>query len=117
SGHGSGAYPGMMTYVFSRTLEPRTEPGLEIIHSDVVPFVRDLKGRDGKGICIMGGGDLAQSLLEADLIDEIGLNVHPVLLGSGVPLFLEMKRQINLELKDCRVLKTGCVALTYRVKH
>jgi dihydrofolate reductase len=117
SGHGSGAYPGMTTYVFSRTREPRTEPGLEIVRGDVAPFVRDLKDRDGKGICVMGGGDLAKSLLEADLIDEIGLNVHPVLLGSGIPVFFEMKRQIDLELKECRVLKTGCVFLTYRVKH
>jgi dihydrofolate reductase len=65
----------------------------------------------------MGGGELAQSLFEADLIDEIGLNIHPVLLGSGIPLFLPMQRQVDLELAECKVFKTGCLFVRYQVKH
>jgi dihydrofolate reductase len=65
----------------------------------------------------MGGGDFARTLFEADLIDEVGLNVHPVLLGDGIPVFHRMSRQISLELKDCRRFATGCVLLTYRVRH
>jgi dihydrofolate reductase len=60
---------------------------------------------------------LAQALFEANLIDEIGFNINPLLLGSGIPLFHEMKRQIDLELLDCKPLKNGCVYLSYRVKH
>ncbi len=41
----------------------------------------------------MGGGELAKSLLEAGLIDEIGLNIHPLVLGSGIPLFYDMSRR------------------------
>ena len=51
------------------------------------------------------------------MIDEVVLNIHPVLLGSGIPLFHEMKRQIDLTLVDCKVLKGGYLAVTYRVKH
>jgi dihydrofolate reductase len=65
----------------------------------------------------MGGGLLAKSLFEADLIDEIGFNIHPVLLGSGIPLFHEMNHQINLELIECKPFKNGCVMVSYRVKH
>jgi dihydrofolate reductase len=65
----------------------------------------------------MGGGLLAKSLFEADLIDEVGFNIHPVLLGSGIPVFHEMMHQVDLELIDCKTLKTGCVLVTYRVKH
>lgn len=43
-------------------------------------------------------------------------NIHPVLLGSGIPLFHPMTRQIDLELAECRVLQNGCVCVTYRVK-
>jgi dihydrofolate reductase len=50
----------------------------------------------------MGGGELAHSLFEAELIDEIGFNIHPVLLGSGIPLFHAMKRQIDLELLESK---------------
>ncbi len=65
----------------------------------------------------MGGGELAKSFFEAGLIDEIGFNIHPVLLGSGIPLFHEMKRQIDLELLDCKTFKNGCVLVSYRVKN
>ncbi len=65
----------------------------------------------------MGGGLFAKSLFEADLIDEVSFNIHPVLLGQGVPLFHEMNRQVDLELIDCKTLKNGCVVVSYRVKH
>ena len=117
SGHGGGSYGGVKTYVFSRTLKPRSTKALEITPEDVADAVGRLKQQEGKDICIMGGGLLAKSLFEADLIDEIGFNIHPVLLGSGIPLFYEMNRQVDLELIDCKTFKTGCVLVTYRVKH
>ena len=91
--------------------------GVEIVSDDAVGFVRKLRGEAGKDICLMGGGEFAKTLFEADLIDELGFNIHPVLLGAGIPLYHEMKRQINLELINCRPLKNGCVVVTYRVKH
>jgi dihydrofolate reductase len=115
SGQGGGTYRGMKTYVFSRTLKQRSTKNLEISAEDVAEVVGRLKQQEGKDICIMGGGLLAKSLFEADLIDEIGFNIHPVLLGSGIPLFYEMNHQIDLELIDCKTLKTGCVVVTYRV--
>ena len=60
---------------------------------------------------------MARALFEADLIDEIGLNIHPVLLGAGIPLFHPMSRQIDLELAECKTFKNGCVVVLYRVKH
>lgn len=110
-------YPGIKSYVFSRTLKAGKDSGVEIIAKDAAGFVRKLKKDAGKEICVMGGGDFAKTLFEADLIDEIGFNVHPVLLGSGIPLFHEMNRQIDLELLESRPFKNGCVLLTYRVKH
>ncbi len=112
----SAAYPGVKTYIFSRTLKAGQDEGVEIVGDDAVQFVRDLKAREGKDICLMGGGELAKTFFEADLIDEVGLNIHPVLLGEGIPLFYEMSRQINLELLECKPLKTGCVYVYYRVK-
>ena len=113
---GTGAYPGVKNYVFSRTIKKPSTESLAFVSEDAGEFVRRLKNEEGKGICVMGGGLLAKSLFEADLIDEVGLNIHPVLLGSGIPLFYEMPRQINLELTECRQLSNGCVALTYQVK-
>ncbi len=117
NGGGYGGSSDVKTYVFSRTLKKKNKKNLTFVSDDAVEVVRRLKAEAGKDICLMGGGVLARSLFEADLIDEIGINVHPVLLGSGIPLFYEMTRQIDLELKECRELSNGCVVLTYAVKH
>ncbi len=110
-------YGDIKTIVFSRTLKPGEHDGVEIVAEDPGKFVRRLKKQKGKDICIMGGGELARPLLEAGVIDEIGFNIHPVLLGSGVPLFHKMKRRIDLELLECRTMKTGCVYVSYRIKN
>lgn len=109
-------YGGIKTYVFSRTLEPGEQEGAVLLNDEPGEFVRKLKGQEGKDICIMGGGDLARTLFEAGVIDEIGFNIHPVLLGSGIPLFHRMERQIDLELIECRPFRNGCVYVLYRVK-
>ena len=115
-GGGGGGTKGMTTYVFSRTLKKVSSPGVKLVPNDAGEFVRDLKQKPGKGICLMGGGDLARSLFEAGVIDEVGANIHPVLLGSGVPLFVDAGRRIQLELTECRTIDGGCVLALYRVK-
>jgi dihydrofolate reductase len=113
---GTTSYPGVKNFVFSRTMKESPDQKVEIISKDAAEFVRNLKNQEGKGICLMGGGLLAKSLFEANLIDEFGLNIHPVLLGSGIPLFHEMNHQSDLELLDCKTFKNGCVFVSYRVK-
>jgi dihydrofolate reductase len=115
--NGTTSYPGVQNYVFSRTLRESPDPNVRIVSEDAARFIGKLKGQQGKGICVMGGGELARALFDADLIDEVGLNIHPVLLGSGIPLFLPLKRQIDLELIECRRFRSGCVYLRYQVRH
>jgi len=107
---------GITSYVFSRTEKPGTRDGVTYLNDDPAKFVLKLKRQKGKEICIMSGGDLARGLLEAGVIDEIGFNIQPVLLGSGVPLFHKMSRQIDLERIDLRAFKNGCFYVLYRVK-
>jgi dihydrofolate reductase len=110
------ANAGPRTYVFSRTLRPEDAPaGVTLVVEDAGGFVRRLKAQPGGDICLMGGGLLAQSLLEAGVVDEVGLNIHPVLLGRGVPLFRDPGRRVSLALLESRVLDGGCVFATYRV--
>jgi dihydrofolate reductase len=110
-------YGEIKTYVFSRTLKQDEHEGVEIVSENAEEFVRNLKNQEGKDICLMGGGSFAKTLFEAGLIDEIGFNIHPVLLGKGIPLFYEMNRQIDLELIECQPFKNGCVMVSYRVKN
>ena len=113
-----GGSPGgpVRSYVFSRTLSPADVRGAEVVSRDAGAFVRRLKAQPGKNICVMGGGELARSLLAEGVIDEVGLNVHPILLGSGVPLFRDPGREVPLDLVECRRIDGGCVVLTYSAR-
>jgi dihydrofolate reductase len=115
AGNDGSGIPAVATYLFTRT-QTETPPGVELVSPYAAGFVKQLKGQPGKGICLMGGGELAGSLFEAGLIDEISLNVHPVLLGSGVPFFHQTCR-IALELAEVRTIAGGCVLMTYRVRN
>jgi dihydrofolate reductase len=114
-GGGAGAtMTGIQSYVFSRTLNAIPPGQGTLVADDGGDFVRDLKRRPGKEICVFGGGDFARSLFEAGVIDEVGLNVHPVLLGAGIPIFRNAGR-IRLKLSECREIAGGCVYTRYRV--
>ena len=106
----------MRTYVFSRTLTSIEDPGAELVASDAAQFVRDLKNQPGRDICLMGGGELAQSLLAAGLVDKVGLNIHPILLGSGIPVFRDPGQRVALQLTECRQIDGGCILVSYDVR-
>jgi dihydrofolate reductase len=112
---GTSTYAGKRTYVYSRTLAPRVDAGLEVVAADAVDHIGRLKRAPGAGICLMGGGELARDLFEAGLVDEVGVNIHPVLLGSGIPMFHRMARQIDLRIIETKPLKHGCVYILYAV--
>ena len=111
-----GATRGITTYVFTRTLPEIARRGVQLVRDDAAAFVRALKAQPGKGICLMGGGELARALLDAGVVDEVGLNIHPVLLGGGVPMFAAPGTRVRLELAECRTMDGGCVYATYRVR-
>lgn len=114
---GAPPMPGITaTYVFSRAKRTVQTPATELVTSDPGDFVRSLKARPGKGICLLGGGELAQSLIAAGVVDEIGLNVHPILLGTGTPLFRDAGHRVKLSLTENRTIDGGCVFMSYRVQ-
>jgi dihydrofolate reductase len=100
-----------------RHCEGFPDPNATLVSTDAGEFVRDLKAKPGKDICILGGGDFGRSLFAAGVIDEVGVNIHPILLGAGVPLFLDTGQRISLELIENRTIDGGCVLATYRVRH
>src|SRR5262245_27274577 len=113
---GGPADPKVKGYVFSKTLTSLGEGAAELVSEDAGTFVRALKQQPGKDMIVMSGGSLARSLFQAGVIDEVGLNIHPLLLGSGVPAFVDAGVRIALQLVQCRTLDGGCVLVEYRVK-
>ena len=110
------AFAGVRSYVFSRTLKSIPDKKAQLVTSDAGTFVKQLKSQPGGDIIVMSGGNFAASLLAAGVVDEVGLNIHPVLLGGGAPAFLDAGGRINLELTETRQLDGGCVLVKYNVR-
>jgi dihydrofolate reductase len=100
-------------YVVSKTLESVSWPPTARIIRDIAEL-RALKGQAGKNIYVVGGATLVASLLNEDLIDELRLIVHPILLGGGKALFAGVKERRSLHLVQADTTGSGRVILTYR---
>ena len=115
-----GGYPGLRTYVCSRTLRAADHPGLTIIGDDVPVAVDALRRETGKDIWLVGGGALLRSLLEAELVDTIELGVSPLLLGQpGTPMLAPtpaLPHPVRLELTRSEAFPSGMLVVEYAVK-
>ncbi|PWF85359.1 dihydrofolate reductase family protein [Kocuria rosea] len=100
-------------YVASRTLTEAAWPGTRILSTDVVDAVRGLRAGEDGDIAVLGSGVLCRELLTEDLVDEIRLFVHPLLLGSGKRLFGELPVPRRLALRSVARTDLGTVALVY----
>ena len=101
-------------YVASRTLQDVEWENSTLIKGDVVEEVAKLKEQPGKNIAVLGSGDLVQTLIEHDLVDEFFLAVFPIVVGSGKRLFREADEIRRLSLVDSNTTGTGGLILTYR---
>ena len=101
-------------YVVSTTLEETLEwRNSTLIKGNVAEEIARLKQQPGENIGITGSATLIRSLLRGDLIDELGLMVHPVVVGSGKRLFEDWGEPKGLELVNSKTFDTGVVYLTY----
>jgi dihydrofolate reductase len=102
-------------FVVSKTLEESLEwTNSTLIKGDVAEEITRLKRQPGKDISITGSPTLVRSLLQGDLLDELRLMVHPIVVGSGKRLFEDGSDQKALELVDSKTFGTGVVYLTYQ---
>jgi dihydrofolate reductase len=97
--------------VFSRTLS-HVEWNSRLVRDDVVGEVARLRAQPGFDMGV-GGPTLAASLMQAGLIDEYRLFVHPVILGAGNPYFPALEDRIGLRLLETRTFGSGVIYLRY----
>ena len=74
---------------------------------------RHLKAQPGKDIWLYGGASLITYFINAGLVDEFRLSIHPVVLGEGKPLFNAIKQRVNVKLASTRTFSSGVVQLIY----
>lgn len=88
----------------------------KICTGNLATEIRRLKRGSGKPLLAHGGASFARSLIRTGLIDEYHLLVHPVALGRGLPIFSDLRRQLNLSLLESIPFKGGAIAHIYRTK-
>jgi dihydrofolate reductase len=101
-------------YVVSTTLDTVEWSNSTLIKGNLAEEITKLKQQPGKNIGITGSTTLVHSLLQDDLLDELGLMIHPVVVGSGKRLFEEGGDLKALKLIDSKTFSTGVVSLTYQ---
>lgn len=103
-------------YVASATLtEPLPWQNSTLLKGDVAGAVADLKQQPGADIVILGSGELIQSLMRHNLIDQFTLLIHPLVLGLGRRLFADDGAFAKLRLANTVTTTTGVVIATYQV--
>lgn len=108
-------YPHVDTVVFSRTLATSPHPHVQVVSTDMCAYTASLRGREGNGVCLVGGGQVASQLLRAGLIDELVVKVNPFVLGVGIPLFEGELASVRLHHVASKVFCSGVVVSSYRV--
>jgi dihydrofolate reductase len=102
-------------YVASTTLEePLPWKNSTLLQGDAMEAVAELKEQSGNDLVVLGSGDLIQSLMRHDLVDEYVLLIHPLVLGSGRRLFIDGGSSAALRLVDTKPTTTGVVIATYQ---
>lgn len=90
-----------------------TSPCLVKDTDDMVAKIKELKNQPGEYLLLYGWVETAQILLENGLVDELRIDICPIALGSGVPLF---KKRTPLQFVDVKTYKSGAIMVTYKKK-
>lgn len=102
--------------VFSTSLDKAEWNNTKLIKRNVKYEVAKLKQQPGKNMMIFGSPRLTHSFMQMGLIDEYRINVNPVVLGNGLPLFRNIEDRINLKLLNARTFESGVIGLHYETR-
>jgi dihydrofolate reductase len=110
-----GAYPyaGTEGYVFSREQRP-PDGNVAFVSEAPASFVDRLKRLEGRDIWLVGGSEIIAECLAHDLVDELIISVHPLLLGHGIPLFAPGLPELDFALMRAEGFASGLVQSSYR---
>ena len=100
-------------FVFSS--QNRQDEKATFIRSDIAAKVVEIKKQSGKDIWLYGGASLVRTFINLGLVDVYRLSVHPIVLGTGKPLFEKLKERLSLKLIKTHTYKSGVVQLIYKL--
>lgn len=116
-GFGKWPYGEKKSYVFTRQKEPmRHENNVEFVSGDIGEFVRQLMENTEKDIWLVGGSQLIKAFFEENLVQDMIVFVIPIILGSGIPLFDHIGREIRLRTGKIEKYENGLVSVEYKIE-
>src|SRR4026207_13722 len=114
--HHADEWPGVMTatkYVASNTMTSSEWQPSVFLNGDVAKKVAELKQGEGPDLHIWGSGNLLQTLMKHDLVDNFWLMIYPITLGEGKRLFVEGTIPAAFQLTESIVGSTGVILMNY----
>lgn len=109
-----GPYKDKKCYVFTRNRKLKEIKNFEFVN-EVVRFSEKLLKLKGSDIWLVGGSNIISIFLNNDLLDEIIVYIHPIILGNGILLFKNIKQDVKLKFVNTKSYKSGLVQLHYKV--
>jgi dihydrofolate reductase len=106
-------YNSVIKVVVSKTLQQENLANTKIISDNIAEEIKRTKQEPGKNILMFGSPSVVHLLMQDNLIDDYWLFINPLLLGTGIPLFQNIKDRINLKLLENKVFASGVVGLHY----
>lgn len=102
--------------VFSKTLDKVEWSNSRLVKEHIAEEVAKMKQQPGKNIVMIASSGLAQTFMQLGLIDEYRINVNPIVVGGGRPLFKNIKDRIDLKLAEAKTFRSGVVGLVYGIR-
>lgn len=117
-GFGEYPYQGKKGFVFSNSLQGKSDDNVEFIGGDLQGFINTLRQSSGGDIWLVGGGQIIYYFIRHGLIDELILSIHPIILGDGIPLiWKDSSLETLLELKNVKTYDSGLLQVFYDFKN
>ncbi len=115
-GLGEWPYAGQATWVFTRRERMPHDASVNFTSKPPEDWLRGIEASPGRDVWVAGGGELIRDFLNARLVDEMTIAVHPIVLGGGIPLFPPGSPRHRLRLAQVNSYPSGLVSSTYVVQ-
>jgi dihydrofolate reductase len=115
-GFGEYPYKGKKGFVFSQILQGEKDNNVEFVGGDLKSFIDRLRPSSAGDIWLVGGAQIIHYFLKYDLLDELILSIHPIILGDGIPLIVRCQIETTLKLKDVKTYDSGLLQVFYDLK-
>lgn len=114
---GEFPYKDCKNFIFTTKKNRKNTVDVTFISENIIEFIKELKNQKGKNIWLIGGGQINTLLLNAGLIDEMVLSVHPTILGDGIRLFENLPKYSDFILMNTKSYSSGLVQLFLKAKN